>query len=144
MYDKVIVALDLSDSSQLVIDKAIELVGGDISRLSLAHTVEPIPTVWGMESYAMDPIELQGKIVDSARQLLAELASKSNIDTAHQHTVLGDPAHEIRKLAEDQNADAIVMGSHGHSGWKVMLGSTANKLLHGARCDVLTVHVSDE
>ena len=106
MYDKVIVALDLSASSQPVIDKAIELVGGELSKLILTHTVEPIPTVWGMESYALDPVELQSKIVDSARQLLAELASKSNIDTAHQHTVLGDPAHEIRKLAEDQTEPA--------------------------------------
>ena len=39
MYDKVIVALDLSDSSQLVIDKAVELVGGDISKLSLAQSL---------------------------------------------------------------------------------------------------------
>ncbi len=144
MYNKVIVALDLSDSSQKVVDTAIELVGGDLSKLTLAHAVEPIPTVWGMESYAIDPIELQGKIVDSAKGLLDEFATKVNIGKSHQHTMLGDPATEIRKFAAEQNADAIVMGSHGHSGWKLMLGSTATKLLHGATCDVLTVHVTDD
>ena len=59
------------------------------------------------------------------------------------HTLLGAPAPEIRNLASEIGADAIVMGSHGHSGWKILLGSTAIKVLHGATCDVLTVHVGN-
>ena len=144
MYNNVIVALDLSDSSQKVIDAAIELVDNDLTKLSLTHAVQPIPTVWGMESYAIDPIELQQKIVDSARELLNETGSKVGIEQSRQHTILGDPASEIRELASKQGADAIVIGSHGHSGWKIMLGSTAIKLLHGAECDVLTIYVGDE
>lgn len=46
-------------------------------------------------------------------------------------------------MAEQQQVDAILIGSHGHSGWKVMLGSTAKNILHGATCDVLTVYLSD-
>ena len=65
MYNKVVVAVDLSDSSKKIIDAALNLVGNDPDKLALAHVVEPIPSVWGMESYAMDPIELQQKILDS-------------------------------------------------------------------------------
>ena len=143
MYNKVLVAVDLSKSSQKVIDTALELLGGDSSKLILAHVVEPIPPVWGMETYAIDPVELQDKIVASASKLLEEFGSKANIDKKNQYSILGVPADEVRKLATEQNVDAIVIGSHGHSGWKIILGSTAIKLLHGAKCDVLTVYVEE-
>ena len=46
-------------------------------------------------------------------------------------------------LQMDWSADLIVIGSHGRSGWKLLLGSTANKVLHGSHCDILTVHVGE-
>ncbi|MEX0618943.1 MAG: universal stress protein, partial [Pseudohongiellaceae bacterium] len=63
---------------------------------------------------------------------------------SQQFALLGAPSTEIRNLASEQNADVIVIGSHGHSGWKILLGSTANKVLHGAACDVLTVIVGKD
>jgi universal stress protein A len=56
---------------------------------------------------------------------------------------VGSAATEIRALAEERVADLIVIGSHGRSGWKLLLGSTANKVLHGAHCDILTVRVGE-
>jgi len=144
MYNKVIVAVDLSDETDKVLSRALELVGSQAGKLVLTHVVEPVPAVWGMESYAVDPINLQQQILDNAATRLEELGSKHGIDSANAHAVLGSPAPEIRNLAKNEKADAIVIGSHGNSGWKLMLGSTANKLLHGATCDVLTVHVGDE
>jgi universal stress protein A len=141
MYNKVVVAVDLSDETDTVMARAAELVGAQANKLVLAHAIEPIPVVWGMQSYAVDPINLQQQIQDNAAKRLAELASKYGVDSANVHVMLGSPAAEVRNLAESEKADAIVIGSHGHSGWKLMLGSTANKLLHGASCDVLTVHV---
>ena len=141
MYNKVIVAVDFSDSSQRVVERASKLVGNDVSKLELVHVVEPIPAVWGMESYAINPIDLQDKILESSANMLEELAGKSNIGKDQQHTLLGAPAVKIRELQEELDADAIVIGSHGHSGWKIMLGSTAIRLLHGATVDVLTVYV---
>ena len=141
MYNKVVVAVDLSDETEKVVARALELVGSQADKLVLVNVVEPVPTVWGAESYAVDPVSLQQQIVDFAAARLGELGEKHGIDEANLHALLGSPAPEIRNLAENLKADAIVIGSHGHSGWKLMLGSTANKLLHGASCDVLTVHV---
>ncbi|MDD9958112.1 MAG: universal stress protein [Gammaproteobacteria bacterium] len=143
MYNKVIVAIDFSDSSQHVLDRAKELVGNDLEKLELIHVVEPIPTVWGMESYTLDPIELQNKILESSSQNLAEVGERNNIDRARQHTLLGPVAEKIRELQDEIGADAIVIGSHGHSGWKLMLGSTATSLLHGATVDVVTVFIKE-
>ena len=143
MYNKVIVAVDLSDETGKVLSRALELVGSQVDKLVLVHVVEPVPAVWGIESYAIDPINLQQQILDNAATRLQEIGSEHGIDDANVHAVLGSAAPEIRNLAKTQEADAIVIGSHGNSGWKLMLGSTANKLLHGATCDVLTVHVGE-
>ncbi len=144
MYNKVIVAVDFSASSQHVVDRAIALVGNDLVKLELVHVVEPITTVWGMESYTIDPAEMQDKILESSAGLLRELADNCGVGAEQQHTLLGSPASKIRELQDELGADAIVIGSHGHAGWKLMLGSTATKLLHGAKVDVLTVYVPDE
>lgn len=144
MYNKVIVAVDFSDSSQKVMERARELVEADTDKLHVAHVVESVPVVWGAHSYAIDPIDLQKKIMDGAKASILQFAEKFDIPKEQQHVLLGKPATKIRELQNEIGADAIVIGSHGHSGWKILLGSTATSLLHGAEVDVLTVHVSDE
>jgi len=41
------------------------------------------------------------------------------------------------------NTDLVIVGSHGRHGVRLLLGSTANAVLHGAECDVLAVRVQD-
>lgn len=144
MYNKVIVAVDLSDEAGSVVERAIQLVGSQVDKLILVHVVEPVPSVWGAESYTLDPAELQQRILDHAASLLIEFGTGYDIKSDQMHTLLGSPAAEVRAMAEAEHADAIVIGSHGHAGWKLLLGSTANKLLHGATCDVLTVFVGGD
>ncbi|MFW5825636.1 MAG: universal stress protein, partial [Marinobacter sp.] len=47
----------------------------------------------------------------------------------------------IHQLSEDKDVDLVVVGSHGRKGFQLLLGSTANGVLHGARCDVLAVRI---
>ena len=51
--------------------------------------------------------------------------------------------NQINKL-EEAGADIIVVGSHGRHGLALLLGSTANGVLHGASCDVLAVRVGHD
>ena len=53
----------------------------------------------------------------------------------------GRPESELQRAAEAKGADVIVVGSHGRHGLALLLGSTANGVLHGATCDVLAVRV---
>jgi universal stress protein A len=53
----------------------------------------------------------------------------------------GQPRQEIHGLAKEQHCDLIVVGSHGRHGLALLLGSTANDILHGASCDVLAVRL---
>ncbi len=52
----------------------------------------------------------------------------------------GDPGHEIVRVAEERKADLIVLGTHGHTGWKhFSLGSVAELVVRHAPCAVLTI-----
>jgi universal stress protein A len=61
-----------------------------------------------------------------------------------QHLIFGRPESEIQRTAQSVGADVIVVGSHGRHGLALLLGSTANGVLHGASCDVLAVRVGQE
>ena len=143
MYENILVAIDLSNDTQAIINKALRMAANDKSKLSLVHVVEPVAAAYSMDIYAFNVNELQQEAIKFAEQRVAELGEKMGISSDKAHTILGAPGAEIRNLAKEINADAIVIGSHGHSGWKILLGSTAIKVLHGATCDVLTVHVSE-
>jgi universal stress protein A len=142
MYNRILVAVDLSADSQTVIDTAAG-VAGDVGKLHLVHVVEPVAAAYSMDIYAVNISELQQEAINFAEQRLKKICADVGVDSGHIHTLLGAPAPEIRNLANEIDADAIVIGSHGHSGWKILLGSTAIKVLHGATCDVLTVHVGE-
>jgi universal stress protein A len=54
------------------------------------------------------------------------------------------PGPEIVRVAEEESADLIIVGSHGRHGLALLLGSTANNVLHHAPCDVMAVRLPDE
>ena len=141
MYNKILVAVDLSNDSSKVIERAVTLAADNAKKIHLVHVVEPVAAAYSMDIYAININELQQEAINFAEKRLEKIGKDLGIDTAQVHSLLGAPASEIRNLAAEIGADVIVMGSHGHSGWKILLGSTANKVLHGAKCDVLTVHV---
>lgn len=143
MYNTILAAVDLSKDSFKVLDKAIA-AANENSNIHLVHVVEPVAAGYSMDIYAVNINELQQEAITTSEKKLTAIAKDLNIDNAQMHTLLGAPGPEIRNLAAEINADAIVIGSHGHSGWKILLGSTAIKLLHGASCDVLTVHVGED
>ena len=141
VYNKIVVAVDLSGDSNKVIDTALKVAAGDPDKLHLVHVVEPIAAAYSMDAYAININELQQEAMTIAAQNLAKIGDEAGVSKDNQHTLLGAPSIEVRNIASELEADAIVIGSHGHAGWKILLGSTANKVLHGASCDVLTVLV---
>jgi universal stress protein A len=143
MYQHILVAIDLSKDSDKVIDAAKRLSGPGCT-LSMVHVVEPIAAAYSMDIYALNVGELQQEAINFAEKKLQEAAAEAGVAAENSYTLLGAPAPEIRNLAEEKGVDCLVIGSHGHSGWKLLLGSTANKVLHGATFDVLTVHVGNE
>jgi len=113
--------------------------------LSVVHVVEP-----QYVQYSFDPTftgsvtrSLEKDAMDGAANRVAELCEPFAIPPEAQHIVLGRAADQIHELAKTQNADLIVIGSHGHHGWRILLGSTANAVLHAAAVDVVTIRIPE-
>ncbi|TQV81371.1 universal stress protein [Exilibacterium tricleocarpae] len=141
-YQHIIVGVDLSEESAQVLDRAVSMAAACNARLSIAHIIEPLTFAYGGD-IPMDLSEVQDQLQEQATEQLTTLATKAQIPPERQHVVIGQPASEIHHLAKLQHADLIVVGSHGRQGLALLLGSTANGVLHGAKCDVLAVRVRD-
>ncbi len=142
-YRKLLVAIDLSEESNQVAQRARALASDNGCELHLIHVIEPLSFAYGVD-IPMDFSGLQDEIQAQATQQLERFAEQNNIDHDHRHIVLGRPEVEIHALAEEIGADLIVVGSHGRYGLALLMGSTANGVLHGATCDVLAVRVGQE
>jgi universal stress protein A len=140
-YKHILLATDFSEGTAHVIAEAYELAKQMGARLSLLHVVEPLPG-YGYAFIGSAEIELQ--LVDESKKQLAKLGKKYSIDKKDQFVEIGPPKAEITRIAEEHGVDLIVVGSHGRHGFvENLLGSTANAVVHHAKCDVLTVKIND-
>ncbi|MCQ3830646.1 universal stress protein [Microbulbifer elongatus] len=139
-YKNILVGLDLSVESSQVLARASDIAACSGAQMSLAHIIEPLTFAYGGD-IPMDLSEVQEQLQNQAREQLRKASRGLNIPEERQYVVLGQPATEIHRLAEESGCDLIVIGSHGRHGLALLLGSTANGVLHGAGCDVLAVRV---
>lgn len=139
-YKNILVGLDLSEDSPQVLDRAAQIAADSNAEVSLAHIIEPLTFAYGGD-IPMDLSEVQEQLQNQAKEQLRKAGASLNIPESRQHVILGQPATEIHRIAEDAGCDLIVIGSHGRHGLALLLGSTANGVLHGAGCDVLAVRV---
>jgi universal stress protein A len=89
-------------------------------------------------------VELNQILISNAEKNLGFFISELKIDPQQKFLEQGDPRDEIIRVAEENQADLIVLGSHGRHGLALLLGSTANAVLHHAKCDVLAVRLIEE
>lgn len=139
-YQKIMLAVDLTEESKPVADRAVALVKAFNAELHLVHVIEPLSLAYGGD-VPMDLSSVQEQIQEQAKSHLGEFAAGLGVPTEHQHLIFGRPESEIQRVADEAGADLIVVGSHGRHGLALLLGSTANGVLHGAMCDVLAVRV---
>ncbi len=140
MYKHILFATDLAEDTDFILDKVRTIRGYSGALLSVVHVVEPLPGY----SYAYLGIEdIEEQLISEAREALMKLGEKLSIPKERQWIEIGPSKTKILKVAADIKADLIICGSHGRHGLSLLLGSTANAILHGAKCDVLTVRLPD-
>lgn len=143
-YKHILVAVDLSDDTQLILDRAKDEAQRHRAQLSLITVIKPFVMNYGtgyMMDYSGQLIEMEAELARNSQTQLAKLGTSLDVPTTRQHLELGSPAGEIRAAAEKNRADLIVMGSHGRHGLGLLLGSTATSVLHGCNVDVLVVRI---
>ncbi|MCE2424332.1 MAG: universal stress protein [Pseudomonadales bacterium] len=124
-YEKILVAVDLGDESFQVMEEANRVAEHCGAELAVCNVTQA----------DYDPL------LDEAAERLAHLAESYGIDEENMFEVAGSVAHRVHALGTDIGADLIVVGTHGKHGLQLLTGSTANAVLHGARCDVLAVRM---
>jgi universal stress protein A len=143
-YKHILLAVDFFEQCEAVINRAKDLAERYQAKLSIVHVVDSLPI--SDAGYGADipfNLDLTAELMDSAKKRLAELAKKLLIPDNCQWLEMGSPNAEIVRIARENQVDLIVVGSHGRHGLALLLGSTANGVLHYAPCDVLAVRLQD-
>lgn len=140
-YSKILVAVDLSEDSPIVVDKALAIARQSAAEVHMVHVMEPIAVGYAVEVTSIDIEGLHAEASKHSRNTLLEMGGNLGIPAHRLHNVLGQPAREIRELAKELDADLVVMGGHGKHGWDLIFGSTSSGVTHGVSCDLLIVRI---
>lgn len=140
-YKHVLVAVDFAEKGRLILDRAIQLASANDARLTLLHVVEYSEFAYSGDLIGPEEVHVDRELAAQAEQRLEQLCKDVGLVEAAKIVELGAPKRVIVQIAEEHEVDLIVVGSHGRHGLQLLLGSTANGVLHLAHCDVLAVRV---
>ncbi|MCQ8179521.1 universal stress protein [Methylomonas sp. SURF-1] len=145
LYKHILLAADFFEHGQQVAEKAKRLAEQNQAQLSLVHVVDNLP-ITDPAYGPMIPfdVDLTQELIEATKKRLAELGEKLGVPAERQWLEMGSPKLEIVRVAVENRVDLIVVGSHGRHGLALLLGSTANGVLHHAKCDVLAVRLADD
>lgn len=140
---RALLATDGSASASGAEALACALAGAYEAILDIVNVLEFEP--WRDLEYQVNQLYLK----DRTREIRAQLADTARNASARgvrveRHERVGLPSQEIMKLAEELHSDLIVMGTHGRTGLDhVLIGSTAERVVRGAPCPVVTIRHGD-
>ncbi|WP_437881183.1 universal stress protein [Pseudomonas sp. LRF_L74] len=143
-YQHILIAIDLTEECHPVVQRALALADSTGAKAALVHIIEPMAMAFGGD-VPMDLSLLQQQQFDQARERLQKIAAQyPQLASEQQQLAYGQPRQELHRLATELGSDLIVVGSHGRHGLALLLGSTANDVLHGAPCDVLAIRLKKQ
>jgi nucleotide-binding universal stress UspA family protein len=138
MFKNILVATDGSDDACRAAEWAADIAERCGSRVVIATVYAPPMMVAETAAYALTPAEIaeiQMDIIERTGEALTKrkVAFESRTDT-------GNPAACIISMAEQEQCDLIVLGSHGVGGIRrFLLGSVSDRIGHYAHCSVMIV-----
>ncbi|MFO8025930.1 universal stress protein [Thiohalophilus sp.] len=140
-YQNILLALDLSDEADQVLVRSGQLFSQEAARLTLLHVVEPVVTENSYDLITTLPADFEESLYKQAESFLQQKRDDFHLNNASVRVEIGSVKSEILRVAEQIKADLILVGTHGRHGVGLLLGSTANSVLHGTPCDILAVRI---
>jgi len=139
-YKHVLVAVELIEENDFELIKRADFMAQEFkANVALVHAIEHIG---GYSAYGMGVgFEIEQALIESAATEMRKLGKHLGIPEDRQLIKVGPAKFVILEEAEKLKADLIIVGSHGRQGLQILLGSTANAVLHGAKCDVMAVRL---
>ena len=146
--NKVVTPVDFSDNSKLIAESAAYLAGKFGASMHLIFVVQNFEDYSGFFVPQMTLPSLEGELAESAETKMAsfcgemvEYCEKAGVVDLTYKVLMGDVGEKIVEYASDNEADLIVMGTHGYKGLeKIMFGSVADKVVRAASCPVTTIN----
>ena len=139
----ILVPVDFSDTTTVVIDTARKFAATFGSRVVLLHVSEPEPDFVGFEPGPMAVRQTIARDLKAEHRKVEELKASCGIAEVLALHIQGPAIEKILHTAADHGAELIVMGSHGHGVlYELLVGSVTAGVLKGAKCPVLVVPVS--
>lgn len=136
-FKTILVPTDFSPYSEAALKLATILARDSGARLLIVHVSEPRPAYTVAGVFASLPAG--NEFSASNEQLQKVVPTDPQIAFEHR-MIIGSPAEEIVKCAAAEQADMIVIGTHGRSGvLRLLLGSVAESVLRHATCPVLSI-----
>ena len=143
MYKHILFATELGEDSRQIGDKVSQMAALANSRVTVLHVIEPMPSAYAMGEIGVyfDAEEEKRKVKIRALDSLKPCIANMNVSESDVVIATGIVSKKVLAYAEEYDADLIIVGSHGRHGLQLLLGSNANAILHGAKCDVLAVRL---
>lgn len=144
---RIVVGTDLSECSQSAIESAANLARQYGASVCLAHVFDPSPFVppAAIPNPARMEAQIATELEGAVRKELERVRDETLTDLPSEQVSLHilrhpSPAKAIVDLAEELDADLIVVGTHGRTGLShLLIGSVAEKVVRHASCAVLAV-----
>jgi len=140
-YKKLLVLLDLSDDSEKVFSACRDLAAYSDAAITALHVVEYTP-VEPMGESLMPTLQIERDLAKTALARMGELIARHGVANARSRVEIGNTKAEILRVAEEEHADLIVLGSRERHGLAILVNFTEDTVLHAAHCDVLAVRLS--
>ncbi len=150
MYQRILVPVDGSETSNRGLDEALRLAAVVGGRVRVLHAIDELSFALAMDAYAGNPGGWLDTLREQGTRLLALAAAQAAQAGVPADTVLRDefrsPVHQVvNDEARDWGAELIVLGTHGRRGLgRLVMGSSAEQILRTARVPVLLVRSAEE
>ena len=147
MFRSIVVGTDGSDTAAQAVSYAVDLAGSLGATLEIVSAFEPVPAQRLRHQRIDAPEDLQWAIsprqdVDATLEAASKLAADAGVQ-ATTYARQGDPADAIIDVAEERDADLIIVGNKGMTGARrFLLGSVPNNVSHHAPCSVMIVRTT--
>ena len=139
-YKKLLVLLDLSQDSEQVAIAGRDMAAYSNASMVVLHVVEFVP-VEPLGESLMPTAQIEDELLNRSRGQLASLITRLGLGNATGRVEAGNTKSEILRVAEEEEVDLIVLGSHERHGLAILVNFTEDTVLHAAHCDVLAVRL---
>ena len=139
-YRKILALLDLSQDSEQVAIAGRDMAAHSNADLVALHVVEFVP-VEPLGESLMPTAQIEEELIKRAREKLSDLIARLALPRATGRVEVGNTKAGILRVADEEQADLIVLGSRERHGLAILVNFTEDTVLHAAHCDVLAVRL---